>query len=267
MALSIQERIKDLRVERTLTLEQLAEHTGLSKSALGSYESDDFKDISHYALIKLADFYEVSVDYLLGRMETKNHPNAEVSNLHLSDTMIELLKNDQVDAPLLCELATHPEFIKLLADIQIYIEGIASMQIQTLNSWVDAVRSEIAEKYRPGEQDRTFQLLQATHIDEGEYFSRRVHDDIDIIMKDLRTAHLGKNDSAPKATVVDTLKKDLEEVMNFKGSRLEQLIMLFCTQTKIKYQKLTEEEKQWLIRIAQKSELAKSHISQRGKKY
>lgn len=44
--LTIQERLKDLRVERGLTLEQLAEQTGLSKSALGKYEADDFKDIS-----------------------------------------------------------------------------------------------------------------------------------------------------------------------------------------------------------------------------
>jgi transcriptional regulator with XRE-family HTH domain len=36
--LTIQERLKDLRVERGLTLEQLAEQTGLSKSAPGSYE-------------------------------------------------------------------------------------------------------------------------------------------------------------------------------------------------------------------------------------
>ena len=36
MALSIQERLKDLRVERGLTLEQLAEQTHLSKSALGA---------------------------------------------------------------------------------------------------------------------------------------------------------------------------------------------------------------------------------------
>ena len=48
-----------------MTLGQLAEQTGLSKSALGSYETEDFKDISHYALIQLAKFYEVSVDYLL----------------------------------------------------------------------------------------------------------------------------------------------------------------------------------------------------------
>ena len=38
MALTIQERLKDLRVERGLTLEQLAEQTHLSKSALGSYD-------------------------------------------------------------------------------------------------------------------------------------------------------------------------------------------------------------------------------------
>nr|WP_305383283.1 helix-turn-helix transcriptional regulator [uncultured Bacteroides sp.] len=48
MSLSIQERLKDLRVERGLTLEQLAERTHHSKSVLGSYEAEDFKDISHY---------------------------------------------------------------------------------------------------------------------------------------------------------------------------------------------------------------------------
>ena len=50
MELSIQERLKDLRVERGLTLEQLEEQVNLSKSALGSYEAKDFKDISHYTL-------------------------------------------------------------------------------------------------------------------------------------------------------------------------------------------------------------------------
>ena len=38
MELSMQERLKALRVERGLTLERLAEETYLSKSALGSYE-------------------------------------------------------------------------------------------------------------------------------------------------------------------------------------------------------------------------------------
>ncbi len=75
MELSIQERLKELYVERGLTLEQLAVQTHLSKSALDSYEAEDFKDISHYALIKLTKFYGVTANYLLGLSETKNHQN------------------------------------------------------------------------------------------------------------------------------------------------------------------------------------------------
>ena len=86
--LTIQERLKDLRVERGLTLEQLAEQTGLSKSALGKYEADDFKDISPFSIVTLAKFYGVSTDYLLGMTETKNHPDTELDALHLSDGAI-----------------------------------------------------------------------------------------------------------------------------------------------------------------------------------
>jgi len=110
MELSIQERLKDLRVERGLTLEQLAEETKLSKSALGSYEADDLKDISHYALIKLAKFYEVTTDYILGRSKNRNHPNADLADLRLSNDMIELLKSGLIDNSLLCELVVHPNF-------------------------------------------------------------------------------------------------------------------------------------------------------------
>ena len=62
--LTIQERLKDLRVEKHLTLEQLSDATGISKSALGKYEADDFKDISPFSIATLAKFYGVSTDYL-----------------------------------------------------------------------------------------------------------------------------------------------------------------------------------------------------------
>lgn len=84
--LSIQERLKDLRVEQT----------NLFKSMLGSYEADESKDISHYALIKLVK----SADYLLGLTETKNHPNTDLADLRLDDDMIELLKSVPEDNPL-----------------------------------------------------------------------------------------------------------------------------------------------------------------------
>ena len=55
MSLSIQERLKDLRVERGLTLGQLAEQTGLS-SLRWAVTKRKTSDISHYAFIRLAKF-------------------------------------------------------------------------------------------------------------------------------------------------------------------------------------------------------------------
>ncbi len=147
--MTIQERLKDLRVECGLTLEQLAEQTNLSKSALGSYEAEDFKDISHYASIKLAKSYGVTTDYLLGLSEMKSHPNADLADLRLSDGMIELLKSGRVDNALLCELASHPDFVKLMADLEIYANETAVKQVQGANAIVDAMSATIVKQYNP----------------------------------------------------------------------------------------------------------------------
>ena len=74
--LTIGERMKDLRVEKGLTLEALGQQTGLSRSALGNYESGNFKDISPFAIATLAQFYGVSTDYLLGRTDNPSPPRA-----------------------------------------------------------------------------------------------------------------------------------------------------------------------------------------------
>ena len=138
--LTIQERLKDLRVERGLTLEQLAEQTGLSKSALGKYEADDFKDISPFSIVTLAKFYGVSTDYLLGMTETKNHPDTELDALHLSDDAIEVLKAGQFNHRLLSEMLCHKDFQRMMLDAEIYVDRIADMRINDMNSTLEAVR-------------------------------------------------------------------------------------------------------------------------------
>ena len=72
-------------------------------------------------LIRLAKFYGVTADYLLGLSEMKNHPNADLADLRLSDEMIDLLKSGRIDNTLLCELAAHPDFPRLMADLEIYV--------------------------------------------------------------------------------------------------------------------------------------------------
>lgn len=95
-SITIQERLKDLRVERHLNLEELAVATGISKSALDSYENDDYKEINHGSLVTLAKFDDVSTDYLLCLTKNRNHPNTALTELHLSDNMIDLLKSGRI---------------------------------------------------------------------------------------------------------------------------------------------------------------------------
>ncbi len=76
----------------------------------------------------------MTTDYLPDMSEIKRYPNADLADQRLSDGMIDLLKSGRVDNTLLCELASHSDFVKLLANIQIYVEGIAAMQVQNLNA-------------------------------------------------------------------------------------------------------------------------------------
>ena len=265
MALTIQERLKDLRVERGLTLEQLAEQTHLSKSALGSYEADEYKDISHYALIELAKFYEVTVDYLLGRSQTKNHPNADLADLRLSDDMIELLKSGRVDNSLLCELATHPDFPRLMADLEIYVNGVAGKQVQSANAIVDAVSATIMKQHNPGLTDPQLRQLIAAHIDDDSFCRYVIQQDINRIALDLREAHKDDFFSVPEDTLKDFLQTADETAS--EGGDIEQASLAFiCKRLKLNYKKLSAEEKKWLKRIAQKSDLLKNPNPQRGRK-
>ncbi|MBE6529136.1 MAG: helix-turn-helix transcriptional regulator [Ruminococcaceae bacterium] len=61
-------RIKELREDRDLRQSDLARATGIDQRTISNYETGKSNPDS-YALIRLADFFEVSVDYLLGRTE------------------------------------------------------------------------------------------------------------------------------------------------------------------------------------------------------
>ena len=266
--LEMQEILKDLRVAKGLSLEQLAEQTGISKSALDRYEADGTKDISIFNLIELAKFYKVSTDYLLGRGENKNHPNAGLADLHLSDTMVDLLKSGKINTRLLCEMAAHPDFVKLLADIEIYVDGIAAMQIQNLNAYVNLARDMVKKKYHPGSDDRHQKILVSAHINEHKYFSNIAHDDIDGILRDIKAAHSGDRDSAPADDWVENLERDIEYVSSIQGTPQKRQAALYCRRLGIDYKKLTDVEFEMLIQILRKSKLLRNPDGgkNRGKK-
>jgi transcriptional regulator with XRE-family HTH domain len=77
VAETIRDRIKSLRKKEKLTLDQLAEQAGLSKSYLWELENKEVPRPSGEKLAGVAKALNVTVDYLLGGDPTENLEAAE----------------------------------------------------------------------------------------------------------------------------------------------------------------------------------------------
>ena len=64
--MNIGEIIKNLRLERNISQQKLASEIGVSQKAIDYWERGINEPKASY-IVRLADFFEVSCDYLLGR--------------------------------------------------------------------------------------------------------------------------------------------------------------------------------------------------------
>ena len=263
--LTIQERLKDLRVERGLTLEQLSAETGISKSALGKYEADDFKDISPFSMVELAKFYGVSTDYLLGLTEQKNHPNTELNALHLGDDAIEVLKTGKFNHRLLSELICHKDFQRFMLDAEIYVDRIADMRVNDMNAVLEAVRQMALMKNGGEENDLHLRTLEVAQIREDEYFGSLIADDLKGILRDIRSEHRPDTMTADEVSFAENMQNQLREAMNFEGSSEEKKAKALLATLGIDYDAITMEQFVNLIEVLKLSKHLKTPISQRGK--
>ena len=77
------DKVKELRHEKRLTQQQLAELLGVAVSAISSYESGS-RYPSYEVLISLSRIFHVSTDYLLGITDTRNIDVTGLNNDEIS---------------------------------------------------------------------------------------------------------------------------------------------------------------------------------------
>lgn len=70
MIVDLSMRLRQLRVDKHLRQEQVANLIGVTKGAVSAYEND-IRQPSYDVLIRLANLYRVSTDYLLGRQDMR----------------------------------------------------------------------------------------------------------------------------------------------------------------------------------------------------
>lgn len=112
-------KLKELRLEKKINQSELGEIIGISPSTVGMYERDQRfpdKDI----LGKIADYFEVSVDYLLGRTDERN--------LHKEKTKLD---------PSIKTIAAHR-----IGDI----EDLSDEAIEKINEYIEFIRIQQNKK-------------------------------------------------------------------------------------------------------------------------
>lgn len=267
--LTIQEKLKDERTKRNLTLLELEEATGIGHATLGKYESEQCTDISAFYLSKLAKFYGVSTDYLLGLTENKNHPNTALNALHLSDSAIAVLTGGQLNNRLLSEMICHSSFRRFLVDVEICVDRIADMHLKDMNLLLNLARREITNQYHPDEDELSLRTLELSQVDDEIFYRHVLHKDLDAIVKDIRTAHETDITTAEIQTEAQSIAQKipllLAETRLYAKNPDEMRAFLMCNMLNIPYDKLSNEEKMILARVFKKSPQLASSMNRRGK--
>ncbi len=245
--LSIQEKLKDLRVERGLTLQELSEQTGISRAALGNYENDDYKEITHKAIVILADYYGVSSDYLIGLTENREQHTFPVDELGLDDQTVDLLKSGKLNVRLICEMIKHPEFINFLSDFEIYVDNIAGMHLRTMNKVIEDARVRL-QNNGVSDTDHYLKTLKTASISDDDYFSNLLSNDISKIARDIRTAHENDSDTGDQKTPIDDVIETMNDVKDYDNTTKAQWA-IYSKMFQINFNKMEEYERDLFIDI------------------
>ena len=88
-------RLKKLREEKGLSLDDLVSIFNINKSTLSRYENN-LREAKQSVIVELADYFGVSTDYLLGRTDdpgqkTEPAPQNESKELELTQKELELI--------------------------------------------------------------------------------------------------------------------------------------------------------------------------------
>ena len=91
-----------------------------------------------------------------------------------------------------------------------------------------------------------------------------IQQDINKIALDLRETHKDDFFSVPEDNPLEDFLQTVEEAAKEDSDPEQAAMMFICKRLKLNYKKLSEEEKKWLKKIAQKSDLLKKSKSTAG---
>lgn len=172
----INNRIRELRERDKMTQADLASRLGISPSTLGRIEKGEIGKVSSDILVKLAQIFQVSTDFLLGITDYPDGMNYEVGQLGLTPEAVRKLRSGAVNMDALNGMLNSRYFPAMSQSVASYTDGSVAEGIKIHNSILSAAmgmaqkhldaRREIASAKIPGtmEQEHIASLMRYTPV-------------------------------------------------------------------------------------------------------
>lgn len=92
-----------------------------------------------------------------------------------------------------------------------------------MNLVLEAARQAVLDRYAPGENDLYVRTLELGQVQESDFFSHVLHEDLDGIVRDIREAHRKDRTTADAHPSLEDVKGKFEQAMG-QGNDMEMMI-------------------------------------------
>ena len=209
----IRERMEDLRNRRKLTLKEVAEKTGIDYSTLSRIENGNVKKVGDDVLLKLARFFGVSTDFLLGITNVPDKKNYTIEELGLTPEAARNLYTGAVDNRVINLLLVHPDFATLTNRIADYLDDRMAAGIAAQNQLYDSVSDLMM---RIGKEEKALRQAATTQAKEAKALRRKLYADelaqIETLFKSILSS-IKKEHSTGKPEAAKAMTKDAFDKM------------------------------------------------------
>ena len=131
---NIGQRIKELREQRDINQEKLAEILNINKATLSRIERGETKTVGSDILMTLAEYFNVSVDFLVGFTCVPDPKNYSIEALGLSSDGAKAMISRKVHMEIVNRLLENPEFCQLTYTMHYALEPNRMAGISSANN-------------------------------------------------------------------------------------------------------------------------------------
>lgn len=148
-------RIQNLINEKKITQAILAEKTGISKATLSRYISAEDAKIPHDSLLKIARYFGVSTDFLLGATDIPYRTNFDIEELGLTANAAKKLYTGEVNPHIISQMIENPAFAKVVFEVGHFVDGTTSAAMASYNKVLSITEKLLQKQGKTNPRDKS----------------------------------------------------------------------------------------------------------------